>query len=55
MQVKMERFLKGLIHLMPLLGFSVDWSASERQTRAVAELLTGPDDADAETDPRPPK
>jgi hypothetical protein len=34
---------------------AVDWSASERQTRAVAELLTGPDDAGAETDPRPPK
>src|SRR5229473_2550404 len=33
----------------------IDWSAPERQTRAVAEFLTALDDADAEADRKPPK
>ena len=33
----------------------IDWSAPERQTRAVAEFLTALDDEDAGTDRKPPK
>src|SRR6266511_3887225 len=33
----------------------IDWSAPERQTRAVAEFLTALDDEDAEADRKPPK
>ena len=33
----------------------IDWSAPERQTRAVAEFLTALDDADADADRKPPK
>ena len=33
----------------------IDWSAPERQTRAVAEFLGALDDADAEADRKPPK
>ena len=33
----------------------IDWSAPERQTRAVAEFLTALDDEDADADRKPPK
>src|SRR5205809_5185538 len=33
----------------------IDWSAPERQTRAVAEFLTAVDDEDADADRKPPK
>src|SRR5881394_2392187 len=33
----------------------IDWSAPERQTRAVAEFLGGLEDEDAEADRKPPK
>jgi hypothetical protein len=33
----------------------IDWSAPERQTRAVAEFLSGRDNADTETDRKLPK
>jgi transposase len=33
----------------------IDWSAPERQTRAVAEFLTSLDDEDADADRKPPK
>src|SRR6266436_158561 len=33
----------------------IDWSAPERQTRAVAEFLTALDDDDADADRKPPK
>jgi transposase len=33
----------------------IDWSAPERQTRAVAEFLTAIDDDDPDTDRKPPK
>ena len=33
----------------------IDWSAPERQTRAVAEFLTALDDGDADADRKPPK
>src|SRR4029453_9478003 len=33
----------------------IDWSAPERQTRAVADFLTALDDEDADADRKPPK
>jgi hypothetical protein len=33
----------------------IDWSGPERQTRAVAEFLSGLDDEDPDADRKPPK
>src|SRR5580704_11526062 len=45
----------GMIRYHGKAPDEIDWSAQERQTRAVAEFLSGLDDQDPNPDREPPK